>query len=53
MRDGDDLSLMGVRKTGCMIDWRKDRGWGNNDGPSNSIRKHMELQSVLHNFSQP
>ena len=52
MRDGDDACLMGVRKVGSAIEWRKDRVWGENDGPWHTIKKYIELQNVMHNFEQ-
>ena len=52
MRDGDDVSLMTLRKIGETIDWRKDRAWAEKDGVCETIKKHIELQNVLHNFEQ-
>ena len=34
MRNDDELSLLGLRKAGEVVDWRKDRGWRGQDGPS-------------------
>lgn len=50
MKDGDSVSAAVLRKSGPIVEWRKDREWGEKDGPAQTILKFVELQNVLHGF---
>lgn len=50
MRDNDEVSVNVLKKIEEVIDWRKDRPWGNSDGQFMSIKKFVDIQKALHDF---
>jgi hypothetical protein len=39
MKDNDEVILTVLRKVEEIVDWRKDRLWGDTDGPYMNIHK--------------
>ena len=44
----NDVELTLLNKVEEVVEWRKDRLWGKNDGGVRLVEKHIEIQNILH-----